>query len=298
VNNARKSNKTLRTAKVQITTRLISDSATPLLSYDIRTHHLAAVSVAQRGNGMKSAKSMFRARAVIQGMKISSGLVAGCVLILLAHAAAPPPAGVNYPLALHTKWTEHLHQEVGEGVHFADAMAKLAKGNSLDVAVISEVVGSDVINGQKYVRVESRRNGEPWLTAWYLQTPDSLLLGKSIDAEAGQEVLMVPPQRLLSATLKAGEAWDWKASDAPVVMHIKVVGPADVTVPAGAFHTTQLNYVVTVETEGGVVTVQQTRWFAPGVGYVKQDTETRMGERMLTHSILQLEKYEPAPHAS
>ena len=297
MNNARKSNKTLRTAKVQITTRLISDSATLLLSYDIRTHHLAPVCVAQRGNGMKSAKSMFRARAAVRAMKIICGLLAGCVLILLARAAAPAPTGTNYPLALHTKWTDHLHQEVGEGVHFGEALTKLAKGNSVDFVVISEVVGSDVINGQKYVRVESRRSGEPWLTAWYLQTADGLLLGKSIDAEVGQEVLMVPPQKLLSTTLKAGEAWDWKASDGSVVMHIKVVGPADVTVPAGTFHTTQLNYVVTVETEGGVATVRQTRWFAPGVGYVKQDTESRMGERMLSHTILQMEKYEPAPHA-
>jgi hypothetical protein len=285
------------TAKVQITTRLISYSATLLLSYDIRTHHLAPVCVAQRGNGMKSAKSMFRARAAVRVMKIICGLLAGCVLILLTRAAAPAPTGTNYPLALHTKWTYHLHQEVGEGVHFQDAMAKLAKGNSLDVAVISEVAGSDVINGGKYVRVESRRGGDLWLTEWYGQTANGLLLGKTIDAEAGQEITMVPPQKLLSASLKAGESWDWKASDAPVVMHIKVVGPADVTVPAGTFHTTQLNYVVTVETEGGVVIVQQTRWFLPGVGYVKLDTETRMGERTLTHSILQLEKYEPAPHA-
>jgi hypothetical protein len=231
-------------------------------------------------------------------MKIMCGLLTGCVLLLLAHAAPPAPAEVNYPLALHTKWTDRLHQEVGEGVHLGDALAKLAKGNSVDFVVISEVVGSDVINGKKYVRVESRRSGKPWLTAWYLQTANALLLGKTIDAEGGQEILMVPPQKLLSTTLKAGESWDWKASDASLVMHIKVVGPADVTVPAGAFHTTQLNYVITAESEAGVVTVQQSRWFAPGVGYVKQDTETRMGERMLSHVILQLEKYEPAPHAS
>jgi hypothetical protein len=41
----------------------------------------------------------------------------------------------------------------------------------------------------------------------------------------------------------------------------------------------------------------RTHHLAPGVDYVKQDTETRMGERMLVHIILQLEKYEPAPHA-
>jgi hypothetical protein len=199
---------------------------------------------------MKSAKRMFRTRAVRPAIKIMCGLLTGCVFLLLAQAAPPAPADVNYPLALHTKWTDRLHQEVGEGVHFGDAMAKLAKGNSVDFVVISEVVGSDVINGGKYVRVESRRSGEPWLTAWYLQTANGLLLGKTIDAEGGQEMLMVPPQKLLSTTLKAGESWDWKASDASVVMHIKVVGSADVKVPAGAFHTTQLNSVVTAESDG------------------------------------------------
>ena len=244
---------------------------------------------------MKSAKRIFPTRAGRPAMKMTRGLLTGCVFLLLVHAAPPAPTEVNYPLALHTKWTDRLHQEVGEGVHFGDAMAKLAKGNSVDFVVISEVVGTDVVDGGQYVRVESRRSGEPWLTAWYRQTVNGLLLGKTIDAEGRQEVLMVPPQKLLSTTLKAGESWDWKASDASLVMHIKVVGPADVTVPAGAFHTTQLNYVITAESEAGVVTVQQTRWFAPGVGYVKQDTETRMGERMLSHVILQLEKYEPPP---
>jgi hypothetical protein len=198
---------------------------------------------------MKSSKRTFRAWAAVRAMKAMRGLLPGCVLILLAHAAPPAPAGANFPLALHTTWTFHIHQEVGAGVHFGDALAKLAKGSSVDFVVISEVVGSDVINGEKYVRVESRRSGEPWLTG-YDQTGNGLLLGKTIDAEGGQEMLMVPPQKLLSTTLKAGESWDWKASDASVVMHIKVVGSADVKVPAGAFHTTQLNSVVTAESDG------------------------------------------------
>ncbi|MFY9530692.1 MAG: hypothetical protein WBC04_24215 [Candidatus Acidiferrales bacterium] len=215
---------------------------------------------------------------------------------LLSVPAAAPAAesAVDFPLAFKTKWTDHLHEETGEGVHFGPLMAKFAKGNSVDVPVITEVVGSDFINGGKYIRLEARMGGILWLTEWLRQTPSGLLLGKTIDAEQGQEVLMVPPQKLLSPTLKAGESWDWKAPDAPVVMQIKVVGPADLTVPAGTFHTTELSYDATIETEGGMVTIRQTRWFAPGVGYVKQDTETRLGDRMLTHVVLTLEKYEPA----
>jgi hypothetical protein len=94
--------------------------------------------------------------------------------------------------------------------------------------------------------------------------------------------------------LKAGESWDWKAPDLSLVMQIKVVGPADLTVPAGTFHTTQLSYDAAIEVEGGTVTIRHSRWFASGVGYVKEDSETRLGDRLLTRMLLTLEKYEPA----
>jgi hypothetical protein len=216
--------------------------------------------------------------------------------LLSVRASAPDAeSGVGYPLALRTKWTYHLHEEVGTGVHFGPTMAKFAKGDSLDVPVITEVVGSDLINGEKYTRLESRIADTRWLTEWFRQTASELLRGKAIDFEEGEEVsLMVPPQKLLSRTLKSGESWDWKTQDGATVMQIKVVGPADLTVPAGKFHTTQLSYDLEFKTEIGIVTVGQTRWFASGVGYVKQDTETRLGDHMLSHVVLTLQKYEPA----
>jgi hypothetical protein len=139
--------------------------------------------------------------------------------------------------------------------------------------------------------------GTLWQTEWLRQTPNGLLLGKSLDAEQGQEILMEPPEQLLSSTMKTGESWDWKAADASVVMQIKVVGPAELTVPAGTFYTTQVSYDAKVEIEGGTITIRQTSWFVSGVGYVKQDTQTRLGDRLLTHVVLTLEKYEPAPGA-
>jgi hypothetical protein len=218
---------------------------------------------------------------------------------LLFVSAAPPAAqsALDFPLAPKTKWTNHLHQEMGEGAHFGPRMSKLANGNSLDVSVITEIVGSDLIDGEKYMRRETRMKGTLWQTEWLRQTANGLLLGKSMDAEAGDEVLIVPPERLLSPTLKAGESWDWKAADASAVTQFKVVGPADVTVPAGSFHTTEISYETTVEIEGGMITTRQTSWFTSGVGYVKQDTETRLGDHLLSHVIFTLEKFEPAPGA-
>ena len=41
------------------------------------------------------------------------------------------------------------------------------------------------------------------------------------------------------------------------------------------------------------INIRQERWFAPGVGFVKQDTRTLQGGRPLSHVILTLEKFEP-----
>jgi hypothetical protein len=252
------------------------------------------------GTALQAALPVLRRNAFRVGVTTPLLAVAFFSCLLSVRASAPDAeSGVGYPLALRTKWTYHLHEEVGTGVHFGPSMAKLAKGDSLDVPLITEVVGSDPINGEKYTRLESRIAGDtPWLTEWFRETASVLLRGKAIDFEEGEEVtIMVPPQKLLSRTLKAGESWEWKTQDGATVMEIKVVGPADLTVPAGKFHTTQLSYDVEFKTEIGMITVGQTRWFASGVGYVKQDTETRLGDHMLSHVVLTLEKYEPAQGA-
>jgi len=256
--------------------------------------------ICKTATALRAALPALRRNAFKVGVTTPLLAVAFFSCLLPMRAAAPAAESApDFPLALRTKWTDHLHQEVGEGVHFGPAMAKLAKGNSLDVAVITEVTGSDLINGEQYSRLESRIAGDiPWLTQWLRPTAGGLVLGKTIDFDQGQDVtLMVPPQKLLSQTLRAGESWDWKTTDAATVMHIKVIGPADITVPAGTFHTTQLSYDVTVNTEIGLITVRQTRWFAPGVGYAKQDTEIRRGELLLSHVVLTLQKYEPVQRA-
>lgn len=207
-----------------------------------------------------------------------------------AHAAATAP--VAYPLALKTRWTYHLHQELAPGAHFGEEDAKLAKGNVLDTTVVSEVSGVETLGGAKYTRVESSRAGKGWLKEWYRAGAEGLLLGKSFDAETGEETLMVPPQKLLSTTLAAGELWEWKARNAPVVIRTRVVGTAEVEVPAGLFETKEIFSETTIQTQGPVIQVQQSRWFAAGIGYVKQETETRVGGRMMSRVVLTLEKFE------
>jgi len=213
---------------------------------------------------------------------------------LLLRAGGPcPAAAMDYPLALHTRSTYHLRHEVGPGVHFADEYAALAKGNVLEDTAISEVAGVDRIGNLSYMRVEYRRSRGLWLTEWYRAAAEGLFLGKTIEAEVGTETLMSPPQKVLTRTLRVGEAWTWQASDAPVKIHVSVKGTSALTVPAGTYAATEIAYVLTMPTPSGMARAEQTRWFVPGIGWVKQETRTRIGTRLLTHITVTLEKFEP-----
>jgi hypothetical protein len=54
----------------------------------------------------------------------------GSFVLYMAYAARPAavPGQVDFPLAPKTKWTNHLHQEMGEGVHFGPLWSKFVKG--------------------------------------------------------------------------------------------------------------------------------------------------------------------------
>lgn len=214
-------------------------------------------------------------------------------LVFVSSSAGEESESVAYPLALDSRWTYHLHQELSEGMSFGEADAKIANGRVLDTVVIAEVTGTDTIDGETFVRVNSTRTGNPWLTEWYRLAPAGLLLGKTIDHESQQETLMVPPQRLLSSGLQAGESWEWQASDAPVHIRFEVIGAATVDVPAGVFESIEIFQDTTVTLEAYAISVRQSRWFVPGTGYVKQDTKMSVGDRVLNRTVLSLEKFEP-----
>jgi hypothetical protein len=233
---------------------------------------------------------------LLQGIRvIVLTLLSGLILfsILDVPSAAAGTDEVNYPLALKTRWTYRFHQEIAEGGLFSGMLAKLAKGRVVDAMVHSQVTGIDLVSGTSYVRVVSRIQGNLWVAEWYRWGPDGLLLGKTADFETGDEALMVPPQKILSSRLKKGESWTWKSSMAPIKIQVKIVGPAKVSVPAGGFEATQIFHDMTIEGEANRANVQQNRWFVSGIGYAKQETKSFVGKRMLSTTVLTLEKFDP-----
>jgi photosystem II stability/assembly factor-like uncharacterized protein len=232
-------------------------------------------------------------------------LVWAAVLVAAALASSAvgqvPPAPVNlqYPLAINTRWNYQMREEFGPGVHLDEPDAPPLKGSVLETTLISEVAGFDMIGGARYARVESRMDGKLWMTEWYRLTPEGLFVGKT--NEDGRQVVMTPPQKLLSPTLASGESWTWKAPDAPVTITVRVVGRETTEVPAGKFETTRMAAEMTMALPEATVHASQSRWFSPGVGYVRMETETHAGDRFLTRTwltLVGLESGQPRPQVS
>ncbi|MGE5244901.1 MAG: hypothetical protein ACM3SQ_11795 [Betaproteobacteria bacterium] len=211
------------------------------------------------------------------------------------RAGGPAASGLpRFPLSPGTKWVYHERQEVGPGVHLSEQDASRAHGNVVESTVISTVGGRDRIADADYVRIESTRAGRPWLTEWYRLTAGGLMLGKRLDLEGGQEVPMDPPQQVLNASLRPGEAWQWRAADGSWSVRRRVIRRGVITVPAGSYSGTELDMALTVNQGPMHVTGHETSWFVPDVGFVKRDTETSVNGRFLTHVTQTLEKFEPA----
>jgi hypothetical protein len=89
-------------------------------------------------------------------------------------------------------------------------------------------------------------------------------------------VVLTPPQRILASPVLVGEKWQWngRVGQQPVVFYYTWSRRETVTTPAGTFSTMQLYF------EGNPapqVRIQSWRWFAPGVGLVKEDTTLQQG---------------------
>jgi DUF3108-like len=228
---------------------------------------------------------------LVQRLCFATGVVA-----TLAMGQVPPAsASLQYPLAIKTRWTYEMRQEFAPGVHPSEQDAALVKGNVLETTLVSEVVGSDMIGGAKYSRVESRHDGRLWMTEWLRLTPQGLFLAKT--NENGNETIMTPPQQLLAPAMAAGKSWSWKASDAPVTIRTVVAGKEPTEVPAGKFDATKIVHDLRAVLPQASVRSSNSRWFSPGVGYVRQESEVYAGDRLLTRTHLRLLSFEPAPTA-
>lgn len=93
--------------------------------------------------------------------------------------------------------------------------------------------------------------------------------------------------QFLSSSIAIGDSWPFS----PYV-NCKVTGREDITVPAGWFR----NCLVVAFSFLGNRDASETRWYAPGVGVVRDEyalRQTRGGHELIQHSVTELTRFGP-----
>jgi hypothetical protein len=183
----------------------------------------------------------------------------------VAFALAAPAI----PIAPGTSWRYNMTEEVGKGLSLANMRAD-ADGK-IRLSVLYRVVGTENVDGKDLLKFEMHRAGAITNTDLLSVDDHGITCWARINLD-GELVKFNPPQTMIAVPLKKGAAWDFngQAGELKVEQHYAVVGEDKTDVPAGKFHA---YWIHGEQTTPNRMTID--RWFAPGVGIVKDVTTTQ-----------------------
>lgn len=165
-----------------------------------------------------------------------------------AGVAAEPSLAAYFPITPGTVWIYRTNGS-GEVVMRVGAAVRVA---SVDCRLIETVVEGNVTQQECY-RVE--KDG----------------VYAHLRAYPQGSVQLTPPQRVLASPVQVGEKWKWNGlvGTQGVVFNYTWAKRENLATPAGTYSAMQLYFEGNL---GPQVRIQSWRWFAPGVGMVKEDT--------------------------
>jgi len=171
----------------------------------------------------------------------------------LAKAKAPPD---YFPLRLHDWWKYRSTQANGSTSEFT-------------LSVVSEEKQPD----GTVRRCVELTNPNPLIRDWYTKAPAAVLLHDEEYLGGGGKAAFEPPRLLLQLPLHPGSTWRWSGSGRASVQieESSEVFPSErIETPAGRFDAVK---VVTRIEQGGA-RATKTSWYAPGIGLVRQATDS------------------------
>ena len=187
--------------------------------------------------------------------------------------AVLPIAVVNggqlMPTAIGTAWRYNMTEEVGKGLDVrgvkADADGKIR------VPVLYRIDGTENIDGKDLLKFEMHRAGVITNTDLVSINEQGMICWARINLD-GEFVKLNPPQTIIANPVRKGVTWDFngRAGELEVRQHYDLVDEEDVEVPAGEFHTFHIHGEQRAPNR---MTID--RWFASGIGIVKDVTTTR-----------------------
>jgi hypothetical protein len=136
---------------------------------------------------------------------------------------------------------------------------------------VSVSIGRQTFDGKEFLKFETRTDDV--ITRTELMTLDEHGLVCHVrGGKDGRLARLDPPQTLVPATLKVGDAWesDGEVAGMEVRQRFRVVGQELLQVPAGTFRAFHIHCE-----DASVMSVALDRWFFPGTGFVKETTVVR-----------------------
>jgi hypothetical protein len=170
------------------------------------------------------------------------------------------------PTAPGTSWRYNMTEEIGKGLNVSNVKAD-ADGK-IRVPVLYRLEGTENVDGKDLLKFEMHRAGAITNTDLLSVDDHGITCWARINLD-GELVKFNPPQTMIAVPLKKGAAWDFngQAGELKVQQHYAVVGEDKTDVPAGKFHAYRIHGEQTAPNR---MTID--RWFAPGVGIVKDVT--------------------------
>src|SRR5439155_7666453 len=187
--------------------------------------------------------------------------VAVCSFGLSSVFAAPV-----IPTAPGTSWRYNMTEEIGKGLNVPNV--KTDADGKIRLGVTYRLEGTEDVDGKGLLKFEMHRAGTITNTDLLTVDEHGIVCWARVNLD-GELVKFNPPQTTIAVPLKKGAAWDFdgQAGDLKVKQHYDVVGEEKIDVPAGEF---QAFHIHGEQTTPNRMMIE--RWFAPGVGIVKDIT--------------------------
>jgi len=198
-------------------------------------------------------------------IKVVRNLCVAVCCFGLGYASAAPVI----PTAPGTSWRYNMTEEIGKGLNLPNVKAD-ADGK-IRLPVLYRLEGTEDVDGKDLLKFEMHRAGTVTNTDLLTVDEHGITCWARVNLD-GELVKFSPPQTMIAAPLKKGAAWnfDGQAGELKVQQHYDVQGEEKIDVPAGKFETFRIHGEQTTPNH---MTID--RWFAPGVGIVKDITTMR-----------------------
>src|ERR1043166_6166790 len=170
------------------------------------------------------------------------------------------------PVVPGTSWRYNMTEEIGKGLDLSNVKAD-ADGK-IRLPVLYRLEGIENVDGKDLLKFEMHRAGIITNTDLLSVDDHGIFCWARVNLD-GELIKFNPPQIMVAVPLKKGAGWDFNglAGELKVQQHYDVVAEEKIDVPAGRFQTFLIHGEQTLPNR---MTID--RWFAPGVGIVKDVT--------------------------